>query len=463
MVAPRRESGNGDTMRLSAAAAACAGTLHGADVDFCGGSSDSRSIAAGELFIALRGERADGHEFLAMVRERGAAAALVDHAVADPLPQLIVADTKLAMSQIAAQWRAQYTCPVIGLTGSNGKTTVKELLAAILSRRGSTLFTLGNFNNDIGLPLTLLRMRAGHRHAVIEMGANHPGEIAYLTGLTHPDIALITNAGPAHLEGFKTLEGVSRAKGEIYAGLSQSGVAIVNADDAYADYWVGLNRGRRVIRFGLSASAEVSAAWSGDASGSALELRTPLGAASVTLHLPGVHNVRNALAAVAAAIAAGATLENIVAGLQQAQGAPGRMQGKRGLGGARVIDDTYNANPASVRAAIDVLAACGGRRVLALGDLGELGGDAAELHRGVGEYAARAGIDALYTVGKLSANASSVFPRERGHFETQDALIAALRPQLGADLTLLVKGSRSARMENVVDGLVEEGQSDATH
>jgi UDP-N-acetylmuramoyl-tripeptide--D-alanyl-D-alanine ligase len=306
-------------------------------------------------------------------------------------------------------------------------------------------------------------MRAGHRHAVIEMGANHPGEIAYLTGLTHPDIALITNAGPAHLEGFKTLEGVSRAKGEIYAGLSQNGVAIVNADDAYADYWVGLNRGRRVIRFGLGASAEVSAAWSGDASGSTLELRTPLGAASVTLHLPGVHNVRNALAAVAAAIAAGATLENIVAGLQQAQGAPGRMQGKRGLGGARVIDDTYNANPASVRAAIDVLAACGGRRVLALGDLGELGGDAAELHRGVGEYAARAGIDALYTVGKLSANASSVFPRERGHFETQDALIAALRPQLGSDLTLLVKGSRSARMENVVDGLVEEGQSDATH
>jgi UDP-N-acetylmuramoyl-tripeptide--D-alanyl-D-alanine ligase len=463
MVAPRHDSGSSDMMKLSTAAAACGGTMHGADVEFRGGSSDSRTVAAGELFIALRGERADGHRFLAMVRERGAAAALVDHVVADPLPQIVVDDTRIAMGQIAARWRAQYSCPVVGLTGSNGKTTVKELLAAILSRQGSTLFTLGNFNNDIGLPLTLLRLRAAHRYAVIEMGANHPGEIAYLTTLTHPDIALITNAGPAHLEGFKTLEGVSRAKGEIYGGLAPNGTAIVNADDTYASYWAGLNRGRRVIRFGLDAAADVTATWSGDALVSTLELRTPLGAAHVTLHLPGVHNVRNALAAVAAAVAAGASLENIVGGLQQAHGAPGRMQTKRGLSGARVIDDTYNANPASVRAAIDVLAACGGRRVLALGDLGELGGDAADLHRGVGEYAARAGIDALYTVGRLSANASQVFPREHAHFEAQDALIAALRTQLGASLTLLVKGSRSARMENVVNALVEEGQSDAAH
>ncbi len=463
MVAPRHESGNSDLMKLSVAATACGGSLHGADVDFCGGSSDSRSIGPGELFIALRGERADGHEFLSMVRERGAVAAVVDHAVDDPLPQLIVPDVKVAMGQIAARWRAQYSIPVIGLTGSNGKTTVKELIAAILARQGSTLYTLGNFNNDIGLPLTLFRMRSEHRYAVIEMGANHPGEIAYLTSLTHPDIALITNAGPAHLEGFKSLEGVSRAKGEIYGGLSQGGTAIVNADDNFADYWSGLNRNRHLIRFGLTPSAEITATWSGDAVSSALELRTPIGNATVTLHLPGVHNVRNALAAVAASVAAGVSLENIVAGLGQAHGAPGRMQSKRGLGGARVIDDTYNANPGSVRAAIDVLAACGGRRVLALGDLGELGGDAAELHRGVGEYAARAGIDALYTVGKLSSNTSEVFPREHRHFETQEGMIAEIRPQLGANLTVLVKGSRSARMENVVNGLVEEGQTSAPH
>ncbi len=463
MAAKRQEPSFGNGVSLSAAAGATAGRVHGADVTFCGGSSDSREVAAGELFIALRGERADGHDFVAAVRARGVAAAVVDHVVDDPLPQLVVADTKIALGQIAALWRSGFSCPVVGLTGSNGKTSVKELIAAILSRRGSTLYTLGNFNNDIGLPLTLLRLRREHQFAVIEMGANHPGEIAHLTGLARPDIALITNAGPAHLEGFKSIEGVARAKGEIYGGLSAQGIAIVNADDPYADYWAGLNQGRAVLRFGLTGVADVSATWHGDALSSTLALRTPIGDARVELRLPGIHSVRNALAAAAAALATGAALDEIVAGLQGAHGAPSRMQSKRGLRGARVIDDTYNANPASVRAAIDVLAACTGRRVLALGDLGELGGDAAQLHRELGEYADRAGIDALYTVGTLSAQAAAVFTREHAHFETQDALIAALLSQLGGDLTLLVKGSRSARMENVVNALIEEGQSNAAH
>lgn len=446
---------NPDALLLSDAAIAVQGVLHGDDRSFTGASMDSRQVAANELFIALPGTRVDGHDFLALARERGAVAALVEKKVSDPLPQLVVADARLALGRLAAWWRTHYTCPVIGLTGSNGKTTVKELLAAILDRCGATLATQGNLNNDIGLPLTLLRLRSSHRYAVIEMGANHPGEIAYLTGIAQPDVALINNAGPAHLEGFGTVEGVAHAKGEIFSGLASKGIAVINADDAHVSVWENILVGRRIARFGLSERADVSAQWEGDASGSRLHLRTPAGSAHATLHLPGQHNVLNALAATAAALAVNVKLPDVALGLESARGAPGRMQIKTGRNDACIIDDTYNANPASVQAALDVLAACRGRRVLVLGDLAELGDDKVALHHSIGIAATAAGIDALFTVGTLSTHTGSAFRGEHRHFATQEELMANLIPMLALGVTVLVKGSRSAHMERVVGALTE--------
>ncbi len=446
---------NLDAALLSDAAHAVGGVLHGADRRFTGASMDSRKLLADELFIALPGTRVDGHDFLAVARAQGAAAALVERKIDDPLPQLVVADARLALGRLAAWWRTHYTCPVVGLTGSNGKTTVKELLAAILEGCGATLATQGNLNNDIGLPLTLLRLRRSHRYAVIEMGANHPGEIEYLTRLTQPDVALINNAGPAHLEGFGSVEGVARAKGEIFSGLAATGVAVINADDAYAALWEQRAAAHRCVRFGLSADAEVRAHWEGGAVGSRLHVHTPAGSVHATLHLPGQHNVLNALAATAAALAVNVKLRDVVLGLESACAAPGRLQIKAGRNDARVIDDTYNANPASVQAALEVLAAGRGRRVLVLGDLAELGDDTVALHRNIGAAAAAAGIDALYTVGTLSAHAADAFGREHRHFTNQEELMAYLIPLLALGTTLLVKGSRSARMERVVSALTE--------
>ncbi|MBI3774556.1 MAG: UDP-N-acetylmuramoyl-tripeptide--D-alanyl-D-alanine ligase [Gammaproteobacteria bacterium] len=445
-----------DSLQLSDAATAVGGVLHGVNRSFTGASMDSRKVAADELFVALPGTRVDGHDFLSVARERGAAAALVERKIADPLPQLVVADTRLALGRLAAWWRKHYICPVIGLTGSNGKTTVKELLAAILERCGATLSTLGNLNNDIGLPLTLLRLRSSHRYAVIEMGANHPGEIAYLTRITQPDVALINNAGPAHLEGFGTVEGVARAKGEIFSGLQAPGIAVINADDAYASVWEKLIAGHRCIRFGLSPGADIGAHWEGDAASTRLHIHTPEGSAHATLHLPGQHNVLNALAASAAALAVNVKLQDVALGLESARGAPGRLQIKTGRNDACIIDDTYNANPASVQAALNVLAACRGRRILVLGDLAELGGGAALLHRDIGTAAAAAGIDALYTVGELSAHSASVFGGEQRHFASQEELMTYLLPMLALGTTVLVKGSRSAHMERVVGALTGE-------
>ncbi len=444
-----------DTPLLSDAATAMQGVLHGADRRFTGASMDSRKTAADELFIALPGARVDGHDFLVVARERGAAAALVERKIDDPLAQIVVADARLALGRLAAWWRARYTCPVIGLTGSNGKTTVKELLAAILERCGATLATQGNFNNNIGLPLTLLRLRSSHRYAVIEMGANHAGEIAYLTRLVQPDVALINNAGPAHLEGFGSVAGVAHAKGEIFSGLTAKGIAVINADDAYVSVWESLAAAHRIVRFGLGPGAEVSAQWEGDAAGSRLHLRTPTGSAHATLHLPGQHNVLNALAATAAALAVNVKLDDIVLGLESARGAPGRMQTKSGRNSACIIDDTYNANPASVQAALAVLAACRGHRILVLGDLAELGDDTVTLHRSIGSAAAAAGIDALYSVGALSVHAADAFNGEHRHFATQEDLMANLIPLLALGTTVLVKGSRSAHMERVVGALTE--------
>ncbi|HKK06102.1 MAG TPA: UDP-N-acetylmuramoyl-tripeptide--D-alanyl-D-alanine ligase [Gammaproteobacteria bacterium] len=423
-----------------------------------GVSTDSRTLQAGELFVALRGPSFDGHDFVDAARERGAAAYLLDHAVAGAEPALIVPDTRLALGRLARHWRERFSAPLVAVTGSNGKTTVKEMLAAILGTLGPTLATRGNLNNDIGVPLTLFGLRPGHRYAVIEMGANHPGEIAYLTDIARPDVALITNAGEAHLEGFGSVAGVARAKGEIYGGLGPDGVAVINADDTYASLWVELAGGRRQIRFALEAKADVSAEWRPAGAGSELAVRTPAGDFEVQLPLAGRHNVMNALAACAAASAVGCSTEAMRAGLAGLRPVPGRLVRRAAYAGAALIDDTYNANPGSLQAALDVLAACDGERYFVLGDMAELGESGVELHTNAGERARVAGVERLYCLGELAAAACERFGAGARAFNSREALIEALRGELHAGVTVLLKGSRRMKLDEVVAALVTEGE-----
>lgn len=425
------------------------------DVAFTGVSTDTRSIAPGNLFVALQGPNFDAHDFIVQAEAKGAAAVMLQRPVTTRLPTLLVDDTRLALGRLGAARRAAFDIPVVGVTGSNGKTTVKEMTGAILGRRGDVLITQGNLNNDIGMPQTLLRLGLCHRYAVIEMGANHPGEIAYLTALARPTVAVINNAGPAHLEGFGSIEGVARAKGEIYQGLSAGGVAVINAEDAHAHIWEALNTARRVLRFGISATAEVRAvAIQEGPDGSSFRLLAPAGEVDVRIVLPGRHNILNALAASACALAAGASLHDVSEGLAHLDPVKGRLRSRRGKGGARVIDDTYNANPASLAAAIAVLAAAPGRRILVIGDMRELGPEGVALHRQAGEAARVAGIDRLYATGELSRAAIAAFGLAGQHFSDHAALTQALMPELGADTTILVKGSRSMHMERVVEALI---------
>jgi len=424
--------------------------------------SDSRAIVAGQLFVALRGDKFDGHDFVEAAIASGAAAALVDarweaeHA-SSAAPRLVVDDTRLALGTLAAGWRARFAIPLVGITGSNGKTTVKEMTAAILrvwaGGDDAVLATGGNFNNDIGLPLTLLRLRAAHKAAVIEMGMNHPGEISYLTHIARPTVALVNNAQRAHLEGLGTLAEVAAEKGHIYDGLGEKGVAVVNADDAHAAQWLATNAGRETVTFGLRNAADVH----GDASvhglGAKLHLQTRWGEADCELKVPGAHNVLNALAAAAACLAAGVPLTAVATGLSNYGGTRGRLQRRVGPKGALILDDTYNANPDSVRAGIDVLALVPGNTFLVLGDMGEVGETSAQVHDEVGGYAKSKGIGALYTLGTMSAVAGRNFGEGGRHFGSVEALVAALAPRLDADSTVLVKGSRFMRMERVADAL----------
>jgi len=441
-------------MDLAEAARAVGGAAHG-EARFTGVTTDSRAVDAGDLFVALAGERFDGHEYVAEAARRGAVAAMVSRRVAaEPsVAQVVVDDTRLALGRLAGHWRGRFAMPLAALTGSNGKTTVKEMLAAILAAhcgtREAVLATRGNLNNDIGMPLTLLRLRESHRYAVIEMGMNHAGEIDYLTRIARPAVALVNNAQRAHVGLLGSVEAVARAKGEIYAGLSSAGIAVVNADDPHAAYWRSLNAGRRIVSFGLSGGADVAAA-RGDG---AWRFTTPAGAFTVALQVRGEHNVRNALAACAAAHALGVAPEAMRAGLASFAGVPGRLQRRVGASGAVVIDDTYNANPESMKAALGVLAEEPGRKVFVMGDMGELGGESAALHAEVGEYARKAGIDALIATGEASRQAVQAFGKGATHFDDVEslALAAARESQRGA--TLLVKGSRFMRMERVSDAL----------
>ncbi|MDH2918166.1 MAG: UDP-N-acetylmuramoyl-tripeptide--D-alanyl-D-alanine ligase [Sideroxydans sp.] len=453
-------------MRLSQIAAALDAQLIGADVTFNSVNTDSRKIVAGDLFIALRGENFDGAEYVASALHSGALAAMVNEqsyaALRADLPAnaalLLVADTRIALGKLAAFWRAQCEIKLVAITGSNGKTTVKEMLAAILREHAgdAVLATQGNFNNDIGMPLTLLKLTAQHRYAVIEMGMNHAGEIDYLTRLAMPDVALVNNAAGAHLQGLGTIENVARAKGEIFAGLKNTGVAIINGDDAHAAVWRDLAAEHRCVDFSLEHTASVQGQWAAQGFGGVLHALTPAGELHVLLQVPGAHNARNALAAASAAIALEIPLATITRALQNFGGVAGRLQRKQGLAGATLIDDTYNANPASMRAALDVLAAASGQRIFVLGDMGELGDDAAQFHREIGRTAHELGIAKLFALGELSQGAVAEFGAGAEHFATLENLCAAVANVLDKSTTVLVKGSRFMQMERVVKNLADD-------
>jgi UDP-N-acetylmuramoyl-tripeptide--D-alanyl-D-alanine ligase len=452
--------------RLSEVAQSAAGQLVGADREFSSVSTDTRTLKPGALFVALTGPNFDGHEFTGAALERGAAAALVERPLAADLPQVVVPDPLAALSAFARAWRRQFHIPVVGVTGSNGKTTTKELIGAILSRLGPTLVTRGNLNNHIGVPLTLLELTAQHSYAVIEMGANHQGEIAHLANIAEPTVGVVTNAGAAHLEGFGSLEGVAVGKGEMFRALPVEGVAVINADDAYAAYWRENRSAERVLTFGFEQPADFSAhkvQARSDASGfrTDFELVMPYGRKAATLHLAGLHNLRNALGAAAAACAAGAELDDIVAGLAAMKSVAGRLELKPALNGAYVVDDSYNANPSSLKAGLDAFRSFSGARWLVLGEMKELGASADELHAEVGRYARQAGVERLLAVGERARYAVEAFGSGAEWFEDVDALIDSARRSLRKDVAVLIKGSRANRLERVAAALTGGAAKDS--
>ena len=448
-------------MTLAEAAAAMGGRLIGKDAEFDSVSTDSRNISPGQLFIALRGEKYDAARFAAGTLEKGAAGVVVNHYGAPELSSsIVVEDTRIALGKLASHWRDKYSIPVAAITGSNGKTTVKEMLAAILrAETGSAdtvLATEGNLNNDIGCPLTMLKLRPQHRYAVLEMGMNHFGELAYLARLARPDVALVNNAQSAHVGILGSVDAIAKAKGEIFQGLNSSGTAVINADDPHADVWRGMNTSRPIVGFGFSEHAQVRGVVSPDETGQKLQIHTPKGELDVHLQVHGEHNARNALGAAACALTMGASLESIKQGLAGFTGVKGRLQSKPGLHGALFIDDSYNANPDSVKAAISVLIRHPGKKILVLGDMGELGDASATLHAQVGLEARQAGVDRLLALGELSKSAALAFGAGALHYERIQELLADLENELAPDVTVLVKGSRSMKMERVVDSFVGE-------
>jgi UDP-N-acetylmuramoyl-tripeptide--D-alanyl-D-alanine ligase len=449
-------------MSLAEAAAAMQGRLAGADASFHGVSTDTRSLRAGELFVAIRGARYDGHEFLSMARDKGAAGALVDerHGASAPLAAITVEDTRRALGRLGRHWRGRHAPVLVGIAGANGKTTTKEMLASILrahAGEAAVLATHGNLNTDIGVPMTLLQLRAAHRWCAIELGMNHPGEIAWLASLAQPTIAVVTNAQREHMEFMKSVQASAEENADVYRALPPQGTAVVNADDACAGIFRAAAGGRRIVDFALEKPAAVTGRCTPGRLGSELLVRTPVGEARATLAIAGLHNARNALAAAACAHAAGIAPAVIGRGLEAFRPYDGRLQVKRTAAGATLIDDSYNANPDSVRAAIDVLAAQPAPTVLVLGDMGEVGEAGPAFHREVGGYARERGIGALYALGEASREAVRAFGAGARHFATAEDLVRAL-PR---EATLLVKGSRFMRMERVVAALT--GETERTH
>jgi len=434
-------------------------TTTAANIKWQGISIDTRTLQPGNLFIAIKGDRVDGHDYIEEAKQKGAVLALVSRKIESSLPQLIVDDTTAALGQLGAYWRNQFELPIVAVTGSNGKTTLKNMIARIMiaacnGNENQVLATQGTLNNHWGLPMTLARLNKEHRYAAIEMGMNHFGEIDYLTKMTRPTVAVITNAACAHLAGLGDVAGVARAKGEIFSGLQQNGIAILNRDDAFFSYWHGLIKQHRIISFGFHPDADIRATIHQVTKTQNITLHTPQGDIDVNFPLLGKHNVQNALAAAAASIAANISPDAIKIGLEQIKPAPGRLEMHTLNSGINIIDDTYNANPFSLQAAINILADFDGKKILVLGDMKELGPEEKILHQTAGETIRHAGIHYLFTYGELSANTANAFGEGAYHFQSQEKLVDALKPFLHNTTTILVKGSRSMRMEKVVSELI---------
>ncbi|MGY6255573.1 UDP-N-acetylmuramoyl-tripeptide--D-alanyl-D-alanine ligase [Paraburkholderia caledonica] len=459
-------SGQGNAMfSLREAAALIPGaTVIGDDsVTFERVSTDSRSAGPSDLFVAIKGERFDAHDFLGDVAARNVTAALVSRTPQDwSVPALRVTDTRVGLGALARGWRRKFGMPLVAVTGSNGKTTVKEMIASIFAAAvgaDARLATAGNFNNDIGLPLTLFRLNAAHRLAVVELGMNHPGETSLLAKIAEPTVAVVNNAQREHQEFMATVEAVALEHASVIHALNPDGVAVFPADDAFASIWRVAATGNRIVDFALNSDERTTeAAVTGRFDGKLLSVDTPQGHVEITLQVLGNHNAHNALAATSAALAAGVSLDAIKRGLESFGAVKGRLQVKHAalgtLAGATVIDDTYNANPDSMRAAIDVLASHASPRVLVMGDMGEVGDNGPEFHREIGAYAKERGIDALYAMGDASRDACTAYGAGAHHVADIGTLVAQLQQAgFGAAATLLVKGSRFMQMERVVDAV----------
>jgi len=450
-------------MQISKAAEILQATYQGKDICFYGCSTDTRTLKDKELFIALRGENFDGHDYIDKAKAAGANAVLVEgkqdvsgsSMESFSVPSIVVKNTRHAMGELARNWRAIFPIPLVAITGSNGKTTVKEMLASILSCKASVLATQGNLNNDIGVPLTLFGLGDEHQYAVIEMGANHPGEIEWLSEIAQPTVAVITQCAPAHLEGFGTIEGVANAKAEIFNCLIEDGVAVINGDDDFSDLWLEKSRHNNQLTFGLGNRNEVTAeSIRIEEDKSSFQMITPVGNVELTLNLPGKHNITNALAASACAISLGIVLSAIKQGLESVNVVKGRLQIKAGLQQCRIIDDTYNANPASLEAALKVLDKFPGRHWLVLGDMGELGNDAEAMHEYAGVISKTSGVERLYALGELTKCSVQSFGEGAHHVSSHEQLASLLKTEIDSDVTILFKGSRAMGMEHLVNALV---------
>ncbi len=448
-------------MQLSDAAGQIGASFSGPDGWFNSVSTDSRSIRPGELYCALRGTNFDGHDFCSRAEQAGALGAIVERVAPSTFAQLEVTDSRIALGELASAWRRRFELPIVGVTGSNGKTTVKEMIASILSVNSSVLSTRGNLNNEVGVPQTLFRLNDKHDYAVIEMGASHVGEIQWLARIAQPQVGVITLCAPAHIEGFGTVERIAQAKGELYAGLATGGTAVINADDEFASYWCKIADDKRILRFGKLKSADVCAqniSVLGVGKGVQFDLQLPNATLDIALPFDGSHNVSNALAAAAVAYALDISSESIKRGLESATKVEGRLCVYAGQFESKIIDDSYNANPASLAAAVELLGQEDGETCLILGDMGELGSDAIKAHRDAGAAIRHAGIDRLYTLGDLSTHAATEFGRGAQSFRDIDGLLSRLHSDLTYSATILVKGSRFMRMERIVQALAPEAR-----
>lgn len=442
--------------RLSDAAHWSGGELFGRDIAFSGIEIDSRRSNPGSLFVALKGAHYDGHDYLDEARSRGAVAALVAHRVPTSLPLLIAEDTVPALGRLAAAWRQRFQLPVIAVLGSNGKTTVRELIVAILRQREgeALLVTQGNQNNALGVPLSLFRLNSQHRAAVLELGANGYGEIAALSEMAKPDIAVITNAGLDHLAGFGGCEGAARANGEVFSAMTGNGIAVLNGDDECLEIWRKRTNDRLCIHFGFKSGVDVRGNWKPRLDGGDLTIESLWGRIKIRLHLMGSHNALNALAATAVCLVLDIEPDAIAAGLESVRPVAGRLQPRSGIGGACIMDDTYNANPSSLAAALNTLTTLPGKKILVLGDMAELGNDSDTWHNWAGKVARMMGVKEVFTIGDLAGLAAASFGEGAQHFPDKHALVEALFPQLKSGVNILVKGSRCMGMERVVEELL---------